>query len=687
MLEKTQFYLQTNISFLSKSDIKKLSDVLDYHSDLYHNKETPEISDSEYDALLKKLEVLEEKFWVKNKKSVKVWETVVWSTFEKVAHTRPMISLDNTYNEEDLLDFDTRVKKRIESKELQNLEYCLEYKFDGLWIELIYRNWIFVQAITRGNGIEWEDVTENIKWIKNIPQSIDYSEYLEIRGEVVMPISIFEKINEKAKQQGTKIFSNPRNAASWSVRMKDASITQDRELQFFAYDIGNFHEYVAEKSLKSYNSVIYDLKLLWFDISSYFQKFSNIQWVIHEIHDFSDYKKHIDFEVDGLVLKTNDISLWEEIGFTEHHPRYAIAYKFPAEIFTTTILSVDHQIGRTGTITPAANLEPVNMNWAIIRRATLHNYEEVQKLWVKTWDRVFIKRAGEVIPKIISVAKSTDSWTPIFPPKNCPSCKAPIIKDEDKVRFYCPNHIYCPKQISEQLIYAVGKWWFNIDGMGERQVEVFLEKWIIKNLADIFTLAEKQEHILALEGFQEKSVKNILKAIKKVKNTKIDILLRSLWISWVGKKTAKNLSVLFSEQSDLLNFSHSLDNIEQIDDIGPEVARNISEYFTDTQNRELLQQLTKLLEIEYYKKPIVWDNSFFSWKTVCITGSFEKNWEKVSRDSLIEQLEKAWGAFTGSVSKKTDFLLAGEKAGSKLTKATTLWVEILDLEKFYAKIL
>ena len=653
---------------------------------MYHNEEAPVISDYEYDTLLELLEKLETKFWVTKKFSQTVWQEVIWSTFQKVAHTRPMISLGNTYNEEDVLDFDTRVKKRLKNETLWDLEYCLEYKFDWLGIELIYKNWEFTQAITRGNGIEWEDVTENIRSIKNIPKTIEYKEYLEVRGEVVMPISVFEKINEKAKKNGTKIFSNPRNAASGSVRMKDASITKDRELQFFGYDLWNFDSYVSEGWYNEYDAVIYSLEKLWFDISSYFVKFSNIQDLARAIHNFWDFKNTIDFEVDGLVLKVNDISLWPEIGFTEHHPRFAIAYKFPAEILTTTILSVDHQVWRTGTITPAANLEAVNIAWAVIRRATLHNYDEVEKLWVKIWDSVFIKRAGEVIPKIISVAVSSDSWEAITPPAICPSCSTEVIKDDTKVRFYCPNKLSCPKQVAEQLIYAIGKWGFNIDWLGERQIEVFLEQWIITDLADIFTLETKQDEILALEWFQETSVHNIVTAIEKVKNTQIDVLLRSLWIAGVGKKTAKNLSVLFVWESDLLNFSHELESIEQIPDIGPEVARNVSEFFRAEKNIILLEKLTTLLEIEYYKKPIIVEWGFFNWKTVCITGSFEYNWEKVSRDSLIEKLEKVWWSFTWSVSKKTDFLLAGEKAGSKLKKATELWVKVLDLEWFYWQI-
>lgn len=686
MLQETQYYLKIKAKDLQKSDIDKLAKILEYHADLYYNHEAPIISDIEYDTLLKLLESLEERYGITQKYSEKVGDDIKESSFEKVAHSRPMISLWNTYNSEDLHDFDTRVKKHLD-EDISDIEYCLEYKFDWLGIELIYKNWVFTQAITRGNWLEWEDVTENIRTISNIPKSISYTEYLEVRGEVVMPISEFNKLNQKGKEDGMKIFSNPRNAASGSVRMKDNTITAQRNLKFFAYDIGNFDAYVENTRPHSYTGVIYNLEKIGFEISSYFESFKNIHTLSQKIENFWDYKSKIDFEVDGLVVKVKDIWLWKQIWFTEHHPKYAIAYKFPAEIFTTSILSVDHQVGRTGTITPAANLETVNIGGANIRRATLHNYEEVQKLDVRIGDRIFIKRAGEVIPKVIAVADPDNSqredYEKISVPPNCPYCDTAIVKDGEKVRYYCPNRISCPKQISEQLIYAVGKSGFNIDGLWVRQIEIFLEEWIIYDLPSIFLLSEKTEAILELEGFKEKSVENLLKGIEKVKKTKIDIVLRSLGIEGVGKKTAKNLSVLFQSESDLLKFDHTLETIEQIPDIGPEVAKNLQEYFSDPKNISLCQKLSELLEIEYYVLPVQSSSSIFSGKTVCITGSFEHNWEKVSRDTLVEQLESLWGKFTSSVSKKTDFLLAGEKSWSKLQKAQDLWVQILNLEQFY----
>ena len=670
-----------NIFDFSFEEVLELQKVLEYHSNLYYNNNTSEISDKEYDDLLKKLEILEEKFsdlFIEKKiekKSNKIWAELIESTFKKVAHTRPMISLWNTYNEEDLRDFDERVFKNIWEK-IEKLNYTLEYKFDWLWVELIYNNWKLIQAITRWNWIEWEDVTQNIFQIDNIPKKIDYKKYLEIRGEVVMPISSFDRLNKEAIKKWEKVFSNPRNAASGSLRMKDNRITKKRELAFYTYDFWNL--IISD----SYFDCIKNLEKLWFDISSFFEKYSNISEVIKKIKNFNNYKKDIDFEVDWLVLKVNNVDLWKEIWFTQHHPKYAIAYKFPAEILTTDILSVVHQVGRTWIITPVVNLKAIKIGWAIIRRATLHNYEECEKLQVWVGDSVFIKRAGEVIPKIIWVANK-NSEKIIFPPINCPSCNSEVLKDDEKVRYYCPNTDKCFEQQKHKLIYAVGKQWLNIDWFWKAQVETFLKLNIISDLYSIFKLEEKEEEILELEWFQEKSVKNLLSAINERKKINITTLLISLSISGVGKKTAGELSKLFTSSEDLLNFSYNIEEIENLDDIWPEIAKNMKIFFTDWNNKILLQNLINILNIEFYKEKIISNtNSIFFWKKVCITWSF---WD-IKRADLIKELEEVWWNFVTSVSKNTDFLVTGEKAGSKLKKAEELWVKVLNLEKFLIEI-
>ncbi|MDD3646073.1 MAG: NAD-dependent DNA ligase LigA [Candidatus Gracilibacteria bacterium] len=716
-LELSKKYLNTSLDNFNLEDVKTLAELIEYHSDLYYNKEEPIISDYEYDELFKKLTLLEEKFGVSKKQTEKIGAELQESTFAKVKHSRPMISLDNTYNEEDLRDFDERVKRQLkkesilsslhyeglplekeENKEQQiNLpfskgvpegggiiQYTIEFKFDGLGVELIYKDGELKQAITRGNGVEGEDVTVNIMQIDNIPKKIEYKKHLEVRGEVVMPISVFHDLNEIAKKAGTKIFSNPRNAASGSVRMKDCKITKQRRLKFFAYDLANFDEFRKAEGIESYFQAINDLGKLGFEISTYFKKLNSIDDVIKSIDDFGDLKKTLDFEIDGLVLKVNDIGLWEQIGWTQHHPRYAIAYKFPAEILTTRILSVEHSVGRTGTITPVANLEHINIGGVIVKRATLHNYEEVENLDARVGDTVFIKRAGEVIPKIISVVKEgfRDDFEKITPPEFCPSCETKVQKDEDKVRYYCPNKVDCPAQHHEMLTFAVGKQGFNIDGLGERQVELFLDLGIIQNLSDIFNIKEKRDDILALEGFQEKSVNNLIEAVENAKHVDIATLLTAIGISGVGKKTAKTLSKLFHSKDDLLNFTRSAEELEELEDIGPEIARSVISYFEAPAHKRLLEDLVGVLDIKYY---IPLSNSLpegerteLYGKKVCITGSFEG----YTRDELIEKLESVGGEFISAVSKKTDFLLAGEKAGSKLKKAQEFGVKVISLEEF-----
>lgn len=694
MLELSKKYLNIDNNDLNRDDLENLQKIIEYHSDLYYNKESPIISDNEYDILFKKLEFLEDKYNPNYKQTLRVWAEIIESSFEKVKHSRPMISLDNTYNELDLRDFNDRVIKNIDNEKINNVSYTLEYKFDWLWIELIYKKWELVQAITRWNGNEWEDVTQNIFCIDNIPKYIDYKDHLEVRWEVVMPISSFELLNRKAKEENKKVFSNPRNAASWSVRTKDIKVTKERNLKFYAYDLANFDEFRQKENISTYYDVILDLEKLWFEISSYFEVFDSIEWVINSIDTIDSFKKDIDFEIDGLVIKVNSIDLWSDIWWTAHHPRYAIAYKFPAEIFTTQILSVDHSVWRTWTITPVANLEAINIWWVIVKRATLHNYDEIEKLWVRLGDYVFIKRAWEVIPKITWVVDDlefvTFNWKKlnrkdlekISTPEFCPSCKTLVKKDEDKVRYYCPNNIDCPAKHSEMLTYSVWKSWFNIDWFWERQVELFLELGIINNLVDIFNIKDKKDIILSLEWYKEKSVNNLIEWVEKAKNVDITTFLSAIWIPWVGKKTAKIISRFFIDKNSILDFSLLEEDLISLNDIWPELAKNIVNYFNSDAHKKILTQLIDILNIKYYEHININTNSFFNNKKVCITWSFELDWQKVSRDSLVEKLEKSGWEFVSSVTKKTDFLLAWEKAWSKLKKANELNVEVIDLDNF-----
>lgn len=674
--ELSKYYLNWKIEIFTKEDTLQLNKLLAYHSDLYYNQETPIISDFEYDSLFKKLKILEDIFSLRESFTQNVGSDILSSTFEKVAHSHPMISLDNTYNEEDLRDFDERVQKLVNDSS-EKIVYSLEFKFDWLGVELIYKNWKLVQALTRWNGVIWEDVTQNILTIKNIPKTIDYQDELEIRWEVVMPISSFEKLNEAAFSNGEKIFSNPRNAASGSLRLLDSSITEKRNLKYFAYDIANMEAFRIKENKTTYQDIIHSLENFGFEISSYFPLCENIEDVISHIKNFWDMKSKIDFDIDGLVLKTNQIHLWQQIGFTQHHPRYAIAYKFPAEIVTTKILSVDHQVGRTGTITPVANLEPVNIWWVVVKRVTLHNYDEINKLWVMIWDSVFIKRAGEVIPKVVWVITETRNWnefsidTPIF----CPSCHTKLEKDIDKVRYYCPNTLWCRAQIIEKLINSVWKWGLNIDGLWKEQIELFYTQWFITDISSIYELKSKQAELLTLPWYKEKSITNLLESIEKSKNVEIVHFLVALNIPGIGKAGAKELSKFIESKDELIHFNHSIEELETINDIWELTAKTLFEYFHNEANIQNLKKLLNYITLAFRKEIIWWK---YNGIKMCITGSFEG----YSRDQLISLLEKEGGSFVSSVSVKTDSLLAGEKAGSKLKKAQELWVKIINLEEF-----
>ncbi len=673
LLEKSNYFLQKNKDEILVFELKDLQKIIKEHNNLYYNEENPIISDFEYDELFKKLEFLEKKYWILNKKTKEVWSTIKESSFLKVKHSRPMISLDNTYNEWELRDFDTRVKKNWNLKiENSNLEYALQFKFDWAWIELIYKNGKFVQAITRWNWIEWEDVTENVMQISNIPKNIDYKDKFEVRWEVILPNSSFEKINKEALETWWKIFSNPRNAASWSLRTIDTSITKERNLKFFAYDLSNFLDFAD----KTYSYLINYLEKLWFETWNYLKVCNWIDEIIKIIDNFWDIKNSIDFDIDWLVIKVNDISLWNKIWFTQHHPRYAIAYKFPAEIVRTKLISIYHSVWRTWTITPVANLEAVNVSWAIVKRANLHNYDELNKKWIMIWDYVWLKRAWEVIPDIIWPITEARTWKEIKIeiPQNCPICFTKLEKDDEKIRYYCPNTNSCKAQIEWYLIYAVGKNTLNIPWLWEKQIKLFLELWFIDDLISIFFLKNKKNELIKLDWYKEKSVSNILESIEKAKNQDIVSFLTALWINWVGKKTAKTLASIFEKKEDLLDFKYSIEELENLEDIWTETAKSIYGYFNNSDNRQFLWKILNIVYIDFLdKKEKNWK---YSGQKFCITWSF--SW--ITRDEIIEKLEKNWAKFISSVSKNLDFLLVWENPWSKLKKAKDLWVRVASIK-------
>lgn len=682
LLTKSNYYLE-NGSNLGKQDIVWLQEILREHNRLYYNEESPVVSDEEYDRLFKILKKLEEKYGVNyEQSSTSKIDVLVSNQFQKAVHIYPMISLDNTYDSEDILDFEKRILN-ILKKEIE-LPYVIELKFDWLGVSLTYQDWKLIKALTRGNWIEWEDITINAMQIKSIPAEIPFktTEEIEIRWEVVMPILAFENLNKQRLEAGEKLFANPRNAASWSLRQLDYNVTKSRNLEFFAYSFPYLEKVNKVKTYSEYTDFI---KSLGFQVSPYFFEAKNISEIVDEIKKLWENKPKFAFEIDGLVIKLNDLSLWQTLGTTEHHPRYAIAYKFPATNVRTTVLDIEHSVGRTGIITPIAHLKPVNVSGVIVSKATLHNYDELHKKDVRIWDEVFIVRAGEVIPEVISVILEARNWKEkmLEIPTHCPSCNSVLKKDAWKVAWYCPNKKLCPAQTLGSLILFASKIWANIDGMWDKIIELFIEKWYITDFASIYNLEKFKDEILALEGFESKKTQNLFDAITNSRNMNLANFFVALWIPQVGKKTGKILAnyviskIKNSNLEDIL-FSLNPEDLQEIKDIWPVWAHSIAYYFEE--HRDLVTNLLKEINIILPAKVTsnITSNSQISNKSFCVTGSFSD----ISRDEIHKIIEENWWETRTSVSKNLDFLIAGENAWSKLQKATDFWVKILNLEEF-----
>ncbi|OIO75966.1 DNA ligase (NAD(+)) LigA [Candidatus Gracilibacteria bacterium CG1_02_38_174] len=688
---------------MSESDIVSLQEILREHNRLYYTEQSPIISDSEYDRLFQTLKNLEEQYGIWDIKSpTKRIDVLVSSQFQKGLHTWPMISLDNTYDENDIADFEGRIRNILRQKNLEignndgipyfPLSYAMELKFDGLGLSLTYRDGELVRALTRGNGVEGEDVTINALQIKSIPRSIPFtSREVEIRGEVVLPISEFTRINRERMETGEKVFSNPRNAASGSLRQLDYTITASRKLAFYAYSFPYAETEEGRKDLNitTYRDYLSLLESFGFTKTPYIYSARNLEELQSEIHRLTLSRPVFDFEIDGLVIKLNSLSLWYMLGTTEHHPRYAIAYKFPAIHVRTKLLAIVHSVGRTGVITPVAILEPVNVGGVTVSRATLHNYDELAKKGVMEGDQVFIVRAGEVIPEVIGPIVEVRDGTEksIIPPTACPSCGTPLVRDAGKVALYCPARATCPMQTSGALKSFAGKHGANILTLGDKIIYIFIEQGFLTDFISLYHLGEWSDKILALEGFKEKKLQNILESIETSRNMPLANFFVALGIPQVGRKTGKLLAKYVNEKimgnRELIGevcFHLTYEELEQIHDVGPATAGSIVYYFEE--NREMITGL--LEEVHPVISSFESDNREgeelkLTGKSFCVTGSFES----ISRDEIHTFIEQNDGEVRTSVSPKLNYLIVGSDAGSKKAKAEELGVKILDLEELY----
>ena len=677
---------EKNINFSKiQEKYKKLRNEIEYHNNLYYNEDNPIISDMEYDALMRELKQLEQEYPEllensENSPTKKIGGTAS-EKFSKVRHRTPMLSLSNTYNISEIEDFDKRVKKIILSQidenknNNKNLEYILELKLDGLSISLIYENGEFVQAVTRGDGQVGEDVTENIKEILSIPKKLKESVSLEVRGEIILPISNFNRINQEREDDGEDVFANPRNAASGTIRQLDKTIVADRGLDCYLYYLVNAENYGINTHLES----IEYIKNLGFQTTGVFEKYTDFTELEKSIDKWHDKRKTLDYETDGLVIKVNNFSLYETLGYTTKSPRWAIAYKFPAEQVKTKLMDVTFQVGRTGVITPVAELEAVNLSGSVVKRASLHNFDEIRRKDIKIGDNVIVEKAAEIIPQVVNVVfdDRTGQEIEIQEPTNCPVCNSELAHEEGLVALKCHNPL-CPEKVKRQIAYFVSRDAMNISGLGDKIVEKFIELGKIKTIVDIYSLEKYREELENLEKMGQKSVDNLINSIESSKNRDFSKVLYALGIPFVGKFNANLLTKTFKNIENLKN--QSIENLLAVKGIGDKVAVAVNTFLNDEDNWKIITDLKNIglqFAVDETNSEEIADNPIKD-KNFLATGKLQK----YKRNDIKDIILSKGGNYLSAVSKNLDFLIAGEKAGSKLEKAKKLGVRVLTEEDF-----
>lgn len=651
-----------------QEEIFKLVSLLNKYSYEYYVEDNPQITDTEYDTLYKQLEKLEEKYpelILENSPTQRVGDRVL-DEFEKITHKIPMLSLSNTFSTEDLIDFDARVSKLVSG---ENVEYICELKIDGLAISINYDNGKLVSAATRGDGTVGEDVTENIKTIFSIPKVLKDKKSFEVRGEVYLPKKSFNILNKEREENNEVLFANPRNAAAGSLRQLDSKITAKRRLSAFIYSI------VGDDSIGSQESALNTAKEYELPVNPNFKLCKSIDEVIDYINYWTEHKQDLPYDIDGIVIKVNSYNLQEEIGYTQKSPRWATAYKFPEEELATKLLDVELSVGRTGIITPVAILDPIVISGSTVSKASLHNKDIIDDLDIHIGDMVVVKKAGEIIPKVVRVVKElrTEGSTKYQMPSNCPSChQETYVKDNDPFTR-CKNPD-CPDQNIRKIIHFASRDALNIEGLGDKVVATLYDKGIICHTIDLYSL--DRDKLIALERMGEKSVDNLLNAIEKSKESSLDKVIYALGILNVGKKAGKILAQKYVNLSNFMNAT--LEELINLDDVGQITAESILDYLSDDNNIKFINDLINIGMNPQYEINEIKSNNIFSGKTVVLTGKLVE----LTRNEAKEFLEKNGAKVTGSVTTKTDLLIAGEKAGSKLTKAEQLGIEVINEEQF-----
>jgi len=652
--------------------LKNLRDEIHMHTHLYYVKDAPIISDYEFDLMLKKLTDLELKFpqfFDINSPSQRVGGKVS-KKFNNIKHDYPMYSLDNSYSKNDLDSFYSRILKKIPD---DDLNFLCELKFDGVSINLTYENGVLVRAVTRGDGVQGDDVTENVKTIKTIPLKLngDYPRKFQIRGEIFIELNDFNKMNIDRTNNGLEPYMNPRNTASGSLKLQDSAEVARRPLKCFLYQVVSEHD----ESKTQYENLISASK--WgFNISDSYRLCNSIDEVFDFINDWDQKRNNLDFEIDGIVIKVNQIDYQKTLGFTSKYPRWSIAYKFKTLQVSTVLLSVSYQVGRTGAVTPVANLNPVLLGGTIVKRASLHNEDQINKLDLHINDHVLIEKGGEIIPKIVDVQfdkRNLDSNRISFINK-CPSCQADLSKNESESHHYCLNFNSCPPQITGRIQHFISRKAMDINGIGNETILLMFQNKLITNYADLYTL--KKEDLLSLDRMAEKSVENVFNGLNESKKMPFERVLFALGIRYVGQTVSKNLAKKFKSIDNLI--SQTYDELLLVDEIGERISKSVVDFFKCEKNIINIEKL-KTAGLQFHSEIKTNVTNVFNNKTFVVSGVFEG----YSRDQLKNLIEINGGKNLSSVSSKTNYLLAGDKMGpSKLKKAKDLGVDIISEQDF-----
>ena len=650
--------------------IEELISLINYHNEKYYNQDSPEIEDFEYDNLMKELIKLEEEnpeLKRNDSPSNRVGGKPL-DKFEQVVHKIPMLSLSNAYSWEDLKDFDSRVREAVGS----DVEYVVEFKIDGLSVGLNYNNGIFESGATRGNGIVGENITKNLMTIKNIPLNIDEKGELTVRGEVYISKKDFEEINKIQEEQDQPLYANPRNLAAGSLRQLDSKLTAKRPLDIFIFNL----EDINSKQFKTHSESLEYLKQLGFHVSPEFKVFKTMDEIIEYIKYWTEHREDLGFGIDGMVIKVNNLAQREQMGYTAKSPRWAIAYKFPAERKETKLLDIVVEVGRTGTITPTAVLEPIRLAGTTVSRATLHNEDYINEKDIKINDTVLVQKSGDIIPQVVEVIKEkrTGEEIEFKMPEECPVCGEPTVRLEGEAAVKCIN-ISCPAQIRRGIIHFASREAMDIDGLGESIITLLLKQDLIKDISDLYYL--KKEQISVLERMGDKSATNLINAINKSKENDLWRFINGLGIKLIGTKAAKILASEFKDLDKLMNATEQ--ELINLEEFGQTMADSVVEFFKEEKNISVIEKLkeagvnTKLIESDDADIPKIFEKM-----KIVLTGTLPT----LKRNDAKEMIEKRGGKATSSVSKSTSFVLAGEEAGSKLTKANDLGIKVIDEEKF-----